>query len=131
MKRTFKWALTGSIVVVTFCGGFLFGVVSHYGDPIVRVDVMNHSKTPIRTVTISHEHGTATTGGIGPGTTKRLDFFALGETSFRTTVEFENGRQMEGKEMYAKAGYRITMTVSENEIDEQYALYGRTRCPAA
>jgi hypothetical protein len=71
-------------------------------------------------VTISHEHGTATTGAIDPGTTKRLEFFAPGETSFRTTGELENGRQMEGQELYAEAGYRITMTVSENGIEEHF-----------
>jgi hypothetical protein len=106
MKRTLRLALNGSVLAAAFGSGFLFGVLSHFGDPIVRVDVVNHTKTPIRTVTISHEHGTATAGGIDPGRTKRLEFFAPGETSFRTTVELENGRQMEGQELYAEAGYR-------------------------
>jgi hypothetical protein len=125
MKRTLRWALIGSLIAAVFGGGFLLGILSHFGDRLVRVDVANHTDTPIRTVTISHEHGTATASGIEPGTIKRLEFFAPGETSFRTTVELANGRQLEGQELYTEAGYRITVTVSEKGIEVHHALYGR------
>jgi hypothetical protein len=123
MRRTLKWGAIAASVAVVFLAGFLFGVVSHVGDPVVRVEIVNDTLRPIATVTVSHEHGTAGAHEIAPGATKRLEFFATGETSFRTTIEFSDGQRLEGQEQYAEAGYHITQAVTDHGIEEHVALY--------
>ena len=123
MARVRKWVVIGSSLALFFGAGFVFGVLSHFGDPVVRVEVTNRANKPIKIVRVTHEHGTAIASNIGPGVTVSLKFFAPGDTSFRTVVEFADGSHLEGAEQYAEAGYRITETVTEDGIAERIALY--------
>ncbi len=123
MRRTLKWGGIAACGAVVFLAGVLFGVVSHIGDPVVSVDIVNDALRPIATVTVSHEHGTVRAHEIAPGATRRVEFFAPGETSFRTTIEFMDGQRLEGKEQYAEAGYHITQAVTDRGIEDHVALF--------
>jgi hypothetical protein len=111
------------LIAVTFCVGYALGVRSHVGDPVVSLEIVNRAREPIRTVIVKHEHGTAVAAGIDSGESKTLKFFAPGETSFRTTVDFASGLHLEGAENYAEAGYHITTTVKNNGIEHDLAPY--------
>lgn len=72
----------------------MFGVASHVGDPLVHVKVLNVSDRAIKTVTVAHKHGAAVAQHVAPGKQKHLEWFAPGEKSVRTIVEFKDGERL-------------------------------------
>lgn len=122
MQKTIKIIGLITLVLISFATGVFVAGVLHLGSPIVTVKLHNVSGKEIVSLRLVHEHGLVEVANLATGTTRTVRFYAPGESSYKITMVFSDGRSLESREAYVEAGYSITETITAVEIKTEYDL---------
>lgn len=122
MRSILKIAGLITLMLISFATGVFVAGVLHLGSPIVTVKLHNVSGKEIVSLRLVHEHGLVEVANLATGATRTVRFYAPGESSYKITMVFSDGRSLEGGAGYVEAGYSITETIAAGEIKTEYDL---------
>ena len=115
-------ALT-AMVFVNFGAGIITAEIFHLGSPIVTVQLQNASAQKIASISLEHEYGSLSVTNIEPGDSRKVHFYAPGETSYEIRVAFADGRTITGGAGYVEAGSGVTEVISDATIKSEIQLF--------
>ena len=114
MKRTIIYFLC---VLLGVAVGIFIGTRIN---PLVEIQIKNKSTRNIEAIHIKHEHGNELVENIRQGETRVVTIYARGETSYSMIATFSDGKQLTGGEEYAESGYKISETITDNQIKSDF-----------
>ena len=123
MRKLLKVVALAALVLGSFGAGVITAAIFHLGSPIVTVQLQNASAQKIASVTIEHKHGSLSVTNIEPGDSRKVYFYAPGETSYQIRVAFTDGRIITGGAGYVEAGYGVTEVISDATIKSDFQLF--------
>lgn len=123
MPRLRRIVLLALLVLVSFGAGVFYSAIYHIGSPIVTVQLQNASNQNIASVLLEHEHGSVSVTNIEPGDSRRVHFYAPGESSYKLNVVLADGRTMTDGAGYVEAGYEVVEVISNDTIKSNYQLF--------
>jgi hypothetical protein len=121
MKNAFRY-LIGAVI-----GGCVVGILNLLiprNNPYVQVTVSNDAAIPIQTARADSEGGIYIIENIPVGSSKTLKLYAAGESSYKLTVTFMNGKTLQGGAGYVESGYKVTENVTNENIKSDIDLHG-------
>ena len=123
MRKLLKVVALAAVVLGSVGAGVITAAIFHLGSPIVTVQLQNASAQKIASVTLEHEHGSLSVTNIEPGDSRKVYFYAPGETSYQIRVAFTDGRTITGGAGYVEAGYGVTEVISDATIKSDFQLF--------
>src|ERR1051325_1694773 len=96
MRKSLKVVAITALALISFGAGAITAAIFHLGSPIVTVLLQNASTQRIAFVHLEHEHGSSSVTNIEPGDSRKLRFYAPGESSYRIQVAFADGHTITG-----------------------------------
>ena len=123
MRKSLKMDALAALVLGSFGAGVITAGIYHLGSPIVTVLLQNASAQKIASVDLKHEHGSLSVTNIGPGDSRKVYFYAPGESSYQIQVAFVDGRTITGGGGYVEAGYKVTEIITDAAIKSDFQLF--------
>ena len=123
MRKSLKVVALSALVLISFGAGAITAAIFHLGSPIVTVRLQNASTQRIASVHLEHEHGSLSVTNIEPGDSRKIRFYAPGESSYRIQVAFADGHTIAGGAGYVEAGYKVTEVIANSTIKSDYQLF--------
>ena len=123
MRKLLKVVALAALVLGSFGAGVITAAIFHLGSPIVTVQLQNASAQKIASVILEHEHGSLSVTNIEPGDSRKVYFYAPGETSYQIRVAFTDGRTITGGAGYVEGGYGVTEVISDATIKSDFQLF--------
>ena len=123
MRKLLKVVALAAMGLGSFGAGVLTAAIFHLGSPIVTVQLKNASAKNIASVTLEHEHGSLSVTNIEPGDSRKVHFYAPGETSYQIRVAFADGHTITGGAGYVEAGYGVTEVITDATIKSDFHMF--------
>ena len=123
MRRLLKVVALVALVLISFGAGVITAAIFHVGSPIVTVQLQNASAQKIASVHLEHEHGSLSATNIESGGSRKVRFYAPGESSYQIQVTFSDGHTITGGAGYVEAGYGVTEVITDATIKSDYQLF--------
>lgn len=126
MRKWLKIVALVALVVGSFGAGAFTAAIFHFGSPIVTVLFQNASAQKITSANLEHEHGSLSVTNIEPGGSRKVHFYAPGESSYKIQVAFADGHTVSGGAGYVEAGYSVTEVITDATIKTNFQLFAYT-----
>lgn len=123
MRNLLKVFALAALVLISFGAGAITAAILHLGSPIVTVRLKNDSTQRIASVHLEHEHGSLSVANIESGDSRKVRFYAPGESSYRIQVAFADGHLLAGGAGYVEAGHGVTEVISDAAIKSDHKLF--------
>ncbi|MCC6140398.1 MAG: hypothetical protein IT389_07260 [Nitrospira sp.] len=123
MRKSLKIVAFAALTLISFGAGAITAAIFHLGSPIVTVRLQNASTQRIASVHLEHEHGSLSATNIESGDSRKVRFYAPGESSYRIQVAFADGHLLAGGAGYVEAGYGVTEVISDAAIKSDHKFF--------
>jgi hypothetical protein len=122
MRLSYKITGLIAMILISFAAGVFVAACLHLGSPIATVNLHNASGKEIVSLRLVHEHGIIEIANLAVDATRIVRFYAPGESGYKISLVFSDGKSLESSEGYVEAGYLITETITDKEIKSEFYL---------
>jgi hypothetical protein len=117
------------LLILVFVGGVFVSAISHFGSPIVTIEIINNSGKGIKTAEIIHETGRFgeiqhRITSLAPSQKRQIRIWAPAESSYKLIVTFADQKQLTGGQGYIEPGYKVIETIEGDKINSDVKLFG-------
>ena len=106
------------------CAVVIFSFLIPRNDPYVQLSVKNDAENPIQKVRVDSGGDVYLIENVPVGSFKSLKLYSAGESTFKVTVTFANGKTLQGGSEYVESGYKVTEHVTNEKIESDINLHG-------